>query len=680
MASFADAVAPENVAPSAWQTAAPVELFQSKGMPVQDSEDLERVLALPRREPLDLKSVRAEAMVEHEMRKYARPNAACKCATIDRQIALGKRTCITRFLAMQAWMLHEIGIVKGLIAQASVGAGKTVCNILAPLAIGLKEDQSALLLVPPTLVEQTEIDYRLIAQHFRVPALMVHKPGKDDVSYFVDGEPTLHVLGYSMISQTENSDKFEELQPSLIIADECDALKDRTAARTMRFLRYFSGTEKMTKEERRARLNNTRLCAWTGSITDSRIEEYQHLALLALRGGSPLPFSKETTEEWGRCINAVPNPCPAGRLLERMVEVGVCEPGESVRTGYHRRLRETLGFVIANAGRVIVEGSADQREVTLDIREREAPPLPPRVMEALKKVRKGTRPDSMFGSPDDETLVDALSIAKCASEVACGMFYRWKFPPINGVLQERKTIEEWYKARKLWNSELRDMLLRGEEFLDTPKLCENAARRAYGEMPKDPKRPTWKADAWPRWREVMDKVVWEPEACRIDEFLARDAAEWGLANRGIIWYGMTEFAEWVEELSGKISGKRLTLHRGGPKAGELLRNENGDRSIIASIKSHGRGRNGLQYIFNHQLIAQTPASASAYEQLLGRLDRKGQRENAVITEIYLHTKEVKKSFQQALRKGKYVRETMGENQKLLVGWGEPEDDGTDAGE
>lgn len=679
MASFADAIAPENVAPHAWQTAAPQELFQSRGMPVQDSDDLERVLALPRREPLDLKSVRAEAMVEYEMAKYAKPNSSCKCATIDRQIALGKRTCITRFLPMQAWMLHEIGIVRGLIAQASVGAGKTVCNILAPLAMGLKENESALLLVPPTLVEQTEIDYRLIAQHFRVPALMVRKAGQDDKPYQVAGAPTLYVVGYSMISQTENSDIFEEISPSLIIADECDALKDRTAARTMRFLRYFSGTDKMTKAERRARLSSTRLCAWTGSITDSRIEEYQHLALLALREKSPLPLSREVTEEWGRCLNANAT-SPAGRLLERMVETvdpvlgPLCRPGESVRTGFHRRLRETMGFVIANAGRVIVEGSEDKREVELDIREKEAPPLPPRVAEALAKVRKGTRPDSMFGSPDDETLVDALAIAKCAQEVACGMFYRWKFPPIKGVLQKRETIEEWYKARKLWNSELRDMLMRGEEFLDTPKLCENAARRAYGEMERDPRRPVWKSDAWPRWRDIMDKVVWEPEACRIDPFLAQDAADWGNENRGIIWYGMTEFAEWVWELSGP-PGKRLTLHRGGPKAGELLRNESGERSIIASIKSHGRGRNGLQYIFNHQLVAQTPASASAYEQLLGRLDRKGQREDRVITEIYLHTREVKKAFQAALRKGQYVRETLGENQKLLVGWGEPDDVG-----
>lgn len=668
MASFADAVAPEFVAPQSWQSAAPVEVFQSRGAPIEWSEDLERVLALPRREPLDLNSTRAEAMIEREMQKYGRPNPNCKCAEIDEQVRLGRRSCLLRLLPMQAWMLYEMGIARGLLAHATVGAGKTLVSVLAPLAMGLTEGQSGLLLIPPTLIEQIQVDYQLIAQHFRVPSLTVHLPGKQTACWVVRGAPTLHVLPYSQLSQTENSDKLESIQPALIVADECDSLKDRTASRTMRFLRYFSGTQKMTKEQREARLRGTRFVGMTGSLTNASIREYAHLSLLALRENSPLPLKPQIVEDWARCIDAVPNPCPPGELLK------LCEPGEEIRAGFHRRLRETMGFVIANAGGVVVEGSEDNRMVEIDIREKAAPKLPPKVVEALKKVRSGVRPDTMAGSPDDEILVDALSKAKCAQEIACGMFYRWKFPPINGVPQKREVVEEWYAARKLWNSELRDKLLIGDEFLDSPKLCEHAARRAWGDEAPRKDRPEWKANAWPRWRDIKDRVVWEPEAIRLDPFLAQDAADWGNANRGIIWYTMVEFAQWVHELSGPPN-QRLKVHRGGPKAGQLLRAETGERSIIASIKSHGRGRNGLQYLFNHQLITQTPASATAYEQLLGRLYRKGQPEDAVVTEVYLHVPEVKRAFQAALRKGKYVRETIGENQKLLIGWGEPEDDG-----
>lgn len=658
MASFADIeVDPEVLRPSASE---PTELFQDHGAPIGPSDDLDRVVALPRREPLDLKSELAQAYVEYEMAKYSLHNENCECGKIDKRIAKGKRKCIKRLKPEQAWMLYEMRLARGLIAQAGVGIGKTLVSILAPLALELKENQVAVLLIPVSLVKQIQLDYQLIAQHFRVPAMTVHMAGNQSKSFRAEGVPTLHVVPYSLISQTENSDKFEQLQPAAIIADECDALKDRTAGRTIRFLRYFSGNSRMTKEQRIARLNGTRFCGWTGSLTDSSITEYQHLALLALRAGSPLPMSKKTTAEWAGCLDAVPNPAPEGELRR------LCEDNETAREGFRRRQRETLGFIIIGAGRVKVAGS--EKLVELTIQERKPPPVPKKVMDALKMVRKGVRPDTMVGSPKDEILVDKLQIAKCAVEVACGMFYRWKFPPIRGVPQKREHILKWYEARKEWNSELRERILRGDEFMDTAKSCENAAARAWGDLPQDVNRPIWRASTWPAWRDIKNTVVWEEEACWLDDWLARDAVAWGRENIGIIWYLNSEFAKKVWELSGP-PGQRYPLHAGGAKAEERIMAELGDRTIIASLKSHGRGRNGLQYCFNKQLITQTLASGANYEQLFGRMERDGQTQEVVETFIYLHTEELKRSFRQALRKSEYVTDTLvSEQLKLTRGW------------
>jgi len=637
-----DAVASPLFRPETWQTQRAPELFAGRGVPVSMSEDLRRVLAIPRRKPLDLDDpIACEAMIEYQMRKFARPNNNCQCAEIDPQIKQGNRACIKRFLPVQAWMLYEIGIAGGLLAQASVGIGKTAVSILAALA--LPNCEHALLLVPPSLIDQLVLDYKLIAQHFKVPSLFIHTGDKERdylAKRIVPDAPTLHVLAYSRLSGENSSDWIAQLNPQAIIADECDALKAIEASRTKRVLRHFMDHP------------NTMFCGWTGSLTGTSIKDFWHLAAFALRFNSPLPLDPKAVEEWGGCLDAGDVPSPPGALLE------LCNPGEDVRHAFHRRLAETPGFIIANAKANAVTGAEDGRIVELEIRERQAPPLPDIIKEALAKVRNFQRPDTLAGSFDDEELVDALTQAKCAREVACGVFYRWIFP--RG--EKESLIKEWYAARKFWNRELRQKLIISEQFLDSPKLCELAAQRAWGDREPDPERPEWKAECWPRWRDVRDLVEPQTQAVRLHPYLAQDAAQWGRENTGIIWYGMTEFAQWVAEFSG------LPVHGGGARAGEKLRAERGDRSIIASIKSHGRGRDGLQHVFHKQLIANVPSSASIWEQLLGRTDRRGQRQDRVFTDVYAHVSELRDSLEQALGRGKYVEAIMGGNQKLLRGW------------
>ncbi len=652
MPNLCDAVAPSMVAPHSWQTAAPSDLF-TRGAPIEASDDLRRVLDLPRRKPLDVdnpSSPAVAAVIEHEMSKYARPGTVgrCRCAEIDRDVRDGKRECITRYLPVQAWALYEMGLARGLLGSVPVGAGKTVLGIQSVLALGVP---LGLLLIPPSLLEQIIIDYQLLAEHFRVPGLVVHL-GEKQVRKFAaaPGEPVLHVLPYSRLSHPDSSNWLENLRPNAIIADECDALSDKTSARTMRVMRYFSGREDMTREQREERLRTTRFCGWTGSLTDKSLSEYAHLALLALREKSPLPMDPVVVEEWDRCLGATSFPCPPGALMD------FCEPGESVRQGFRRRVAETLGMIITTSSSVTIAGGTEQ--VQLDVRERPAPPIPAIVADALAKVRSGVRPDTFAGCRDDEEFDDVLAQVKCAREVACGMFYRWIFP--RG--EPDALIDEWYAARKPWNKALRLKKLRGEEHLDSTHLCEQAAMRAWGDAPKRADRPEWKAEEWPRWRDVKDLVKPKTQAVRLHPFLVEDAAQWGLQNKGIIWYSMVELAMWIRELSG------LTVHEGGPGAGKRLRDDPGDRSIIASVKSHGRGRNGLQYRYSHQLIINVLSSGRGSQQLLGRLHRRGQAAGCVRTEVYVHTPELRESLEQALARGQYVLETLGENQKLLEGW------------
>ncbi len=1059
MPSFADAVAEPMTAPKPGQSEAPLELFSPRGFPVGHSADLTRVLNLPRRQPVDLESVTAEAMIEIAQEKYGRENDACICKEIDPE-----HPCITRLLPIQAVCLHEISKVGGLIAAASTGSGKSAIWILSALA--LPSCKLALLLVPPTLIDQIIRQYQMLSEHFRVPSMIVHANGNKGLRKLYPGEPILHVISYNRLSTPNFSAWLDNLEPDLIIADECfpgstlvetnegplpiseivnngrashvlafditlqtkvwrritnraqkPGLKnlvritheygtltctedhkiyttnrgyvrasqlrsadvfattvspDKTSSDSMRAMpdpvqaegrhketlfeemravnyrcetcrtthcqsRRTSGnrdphmplvperisgcgphqtkplqrilfeeenpttslysvrhyvrtliqkpwclwgrvrqevlerdtTSKARSEyqkglywvsdrvqhvsfrqvndqillpavcddthtktdesavalleaetralrfqqerrnpscrarqdertnvfvERWQRTTNeasdTPLCVLeprgisdgmgdpyrrsqgslpqptpfvqgglgdsrgepcdrggrknppneeveilgppqdrcielsrvvgvevleqrghggngssgcgdpvydltveidhnyfadgvlvsncdavsdlsstrtkrlartmesgrlvhfiggTGSLMDKSITEFDHLMKWALREKSPLPLVRNTSEEWARCIDASDNPSPPGQLLR------FCNPGEEVRAAFGRRLIETAGFIVTTSSKVTTSTGTD---VGIHIQERVIDEIPNIIQEALEKVRNFQRPDTMGGSMEDEELVDALAQAKCAQEVSMGCFLRWIFPRGEPV----SVIKEWYAARKLWNSELREKCKQNQQYLDSPNLCTRAAMRAHGDEAPDPDRPEWNALNWTRWREVKDLVEPQTEAVRLHPFLVEDAATWGQEHCGIIWYSMVEFSAWLAEVSG------LEVFGGGKKAGQRLSAIDGSKSIIVSVDSRGRGWDGLQYRYDSQLFTGAISSSRRMQQLCGRLHRRGQTSEGVHTWVYRHTDETKRSFEQALMRSEGVKGLLREEHKILRGW------------
>lgn len=625
-------VAAPGFAPAEWQTKLADDIY-SKKPPVEDSEDLRRIIALPRRPMVEARTERGDALIELITKRYSNGRAAgdgCRCA----QLAPSREhPCITSLKLAQAWALYEIGIRSGLLGPIGVGHGKTILDLMTPLA--LRDCATVVLLVPPGLVDQLIAEYELVGEHFKMPSLVIH--GRDWTNV-VKGAPVLHVFPYSRLSRPEATSFFETLQPDAVIADEVHRLRHADTATTSRVLRYFAGHPA------------TRFCGWSGSITDASIKDYAHLARLALRDGSPLPLDPEVVEDWSRAIDPGVVPAPAGALLR------LCEPEEHVHSGFQRRLLETPGVVSTSEPAVDCE---------LAIEERDAPPLPPAIRVALRDLR------GAWVRPDGEELVEPIEVLRCALQLAGGFYYRWRFPLIDGEAQRVETIEEWLAARKAWRREVRDRLKQRDEHLDSPDLCSNAAQRAWSlpehECPaglsplwyrKSDGLPMWRAHTYPRWLRAMGTIRYETEAVRLDDFLARDAAAWATQNRGVVWYSQRAFGAWVAEISG------LPMFGGGKKNIARLAKERGRTSIICSIKSHGTGRDGLQRLFDDQLIANPPSSGTEWEQLLGRLHRIGQRSPRVDARFYRHTAELRKHVDKALARALYVIGTIGSAQKL----------------
>jgi hypothetical protein len=95
--------------------------------------------------------------------------------------------------------------------------------------------------------------------------------------------------------------------------------------------------------------------------------------------------------------------------------------------------------------------------------------------------------------------------------------------------------------------------------------------------------------------------------------------------------------------------------------------ERGERSIILSVKAHGTGRNGLQYLFSDQCIASPMSTPTGWEQTVARLHRPGQKAKTVRTWVYVHTAELRSFFEDAILCTTYVERSLGMPQKLRLG-------------
>jgi hypothetical protein len=555
--------------------------------------------------------VTSEALIKYMTAKFSRQNNRCNCA------AKGRR-CVTTLRRAQAWALWELQQVGGVIGSIGVGHGKTLLGLLAPMALKVPTTRVVVLLCPPSNVGEIISDYELMSNHFNLTSITVH--GRQNYTRRVPGTPALHVMPYSMLSRPESTAWITSVSPYAIIADEIDKLRNPDTATTGRVLRQFAVNPQ------------TKFAGWTGSLMDKSIGDFAHLLALALGDTSPLPLEPVVVKDWARALDPGEYPAPGGSLMR------FCRPGESLEQGMSRRLRETAGFITTEEAAV---------STPLVVTEKAAPPVPTDVEQALLQLRHTMQ------RPDGEELVDGLAVAKCARELACGFYYRWIYP--KG--EPEALITEWFEKRKAWHKELRGFLIQRREHLDSEKLATDAARRYWGDM--DCEGPQWQAQHWPAWRDIADKVDPSTQAVRLNDYLVRDAAEWALQNRGIVWYGHREVGLWIAQLSG------LNMHEGGANARERILSETGNKSIIASIKSHGRGRDGLQYRFRDQLIASPPASPTAWEQLLGRLHRTGQEAESIRALYYAHTKELRAAVLGALTKAGTVQGLLGQSQKLL---------------
>lgn len=493
---------------------------------------------------------------------------------------------------VQAAALIELATTKGALGQIAVGKGKSLITLLAPVVLAAKRP---ILLVPAQLRVQTlEHVIPEMRRHWRL-------------------HEGLRVLGYSELSIAKNKDLLFELLPDLIVLDECQAVRNGTAARTKRLRAYL-------KE-----FPETQVVAVSGSIVKRSVLDYWQLALWALKPDlCPLPNTWREVSDWAAAIDA---DVPAEKRRAPGALLRFCNDGEEARVGYGRRLTETPGIVATSTNDLGVSLILARRKVR----------VPEKVLAAMATMR------TTWITPYGDEITEAIDLWRHMRELACGFYYRWDPAP----------PAAWLTARREWKQLVRATLAFNRKGLDSELLVARwyAEQAKKGQGVKETKE---NVAIWEAWQVIKDSFEPNSVPYWLDDFAVRDAHAWLKQYEGIVWTEHVAFAKELAEYSGApyfgagMEASRDILTARGP--------------IIASVAAHGEGKNLQQW--SHNLITAPSSSGKTWEQVIGRTHRMGQLADEDYFDIWLHAAELEASFERARSDAAYIEQTTGARQKL----------------
>lgn len=594
-------------------------------------------------------------------------------------------------------------VTGGLFGPIGVGWGKQLlCNMIAQEASD-KGIQRILMLVPAQVYGQAwdvQIPWSRRKVRLTVPFFgLGRKSPAARLAIAKSGRRGCYIMPYSCLSVKNTSDVLEALKPQLIIADEADNLRNRTAARTKRVLDYC----KEAKPE---------FCALSGTITRTKIRDYWHLLKLCLKENSPLPLTAQLADEWSMVLDsdAAPTnaqtgpirplvdwarknftacrPCNGsgfvggdahhdatgtGYVVTPGVPAEKCD--ECKGTGRIAFTEDVAGFRRAYKYRLIsspgVHATSDN-EIGCSLFLANAPVQDHEECDGFGRLRELIdQVEGAWLTPNMDEIEHAIHKYKWLFELSAG-FYNELTWPDEKKLEERgipavrlEASKQWHALSQQYARELREWL---EEHsfagCDTPLLVAS-----YMAQKGAPPHGAAMHDAWQDMHaaDFDGRIERDGRAVRVCDYKIKHALEWAKqlpkGEGGIVWYFHQEVGRWLADEFHAAGINYLHAPAGEEHNENIIETANADKVVLASLKAHGVGKN-LQH-FQHQIFVQWLRDASKAEQALGRTHRNGQLADLLVV-VTTNTLEFDKcNFAACLNDALYISQTTGVRQKLI---------------
>lgn len=582
---------------------------------------------------------------------------------------------------VQAEALYSWSSLRRVLGPIEVGGGKTLIALrILAMALETGEHRKACLVVPPQVLTQL-IESDIPWARRRVPlGCQFHVLGKKSRAermMIAQGTPRgVFILPYSVLSTEDGSELLRVIKPSLIVFDEAHNLKNKNSTRTRRVAKYIKDFK-------------PKVVILSGTITNKSVKDLAHLSEWALGDTSPLPLDTDAVYEWAAVVDSDGNNWDPVR--EQRVGTGPLRPLITWSNQHfkHEQLDANVeGFRRAIQNRFltapgVVASPADSLGASLLMNNE-----PAKVAEdypgwaELKKFDRDI--DILWQSPSGDELEWAMHKFRYRYEVSAGFYHRLDWPDEaqwaekHGIqYDEACAIVEAAKLHhaKLqeYHKELRDWLkYHNIEGLDSPMLVGRNMHE-HGEQFVGRRLYTaWKA-AKDLAFDGMPQRISRP--VRVCDYKVQAAVQWakGQDRGGIIWYVNQGLGVWLQECL-TAAGIDAVHCPAGNQFNDILTNAAApDRFrkafAVCSIMAHGTGKN-LQY-FDRQFFVQFPRPEETAQQVLGRIHRKGQTADEVVTATCITTDIDEISLAATLNDSVYVFETMGSRRKVLFATWEP---------
>lgn len=568
---------------------------------VKMTPEVERIYALPRRSS---EPEAWEDLAGQLTSLLTLPNSPCPGAYLPPVNGLcSVPTCRApmRLRALQGLALHDGGIHEGAFCPIDVGGGKTLITLLMAYVLSARRP---LLLLPASLIQKTERERRILAQHWVIP---------NHIKFF----------SYEMLGRAQAAMELETYKPDLIICDEVHKLKNRRAAVTRRVARWMHEHPE------------TQFVALSGTVMGKSLLDFGHILRWCLKDEAPIPKTEHELEDWAAALDEITHGGDLARL-EPGALYSFCNDEEIkqiahkteipiavARRGFRRRLLETPG-VVASLG--------DGNRIACSIYVRAIQyKMQPITDQHFAKLR-GT-----WETPDGWPLSQGVDIWRHARELALGFHYVW----------DPRPPETWMKARRAWAAFVREVLSRSRTLdseLQVAQACD------AGRLDKT---------ALEEWRAVRDAFTPNTVAVWHDDSVLHLCAEW-MKKGGVVW---TEHSLFAEKLA-KETGITYYGAAGLSSTGRYIEDSD-EPAIIASIDANREGKN-LQTKWSRGLIVSPPEGWGVWQQVIGRFHRPGQTADQVEIDVLLGCAEHANAWKKALSGTYAIRDTMGADPKLLL--------------
>jgi hypothetical protein len=581
---------------------------------VQDSHEMQRIRALPRRpapSPDQPHMVELAQKLTQHLQRHPDPYP------VGRQY--GKAN--TGYLRpLQACGLHEGWRHGGLLGPIAAGYGKTLMAYLFPAVLGAKRP---LYVAPASQEKGVEREFVRYSQHWRGP----HPSNYPFVSYETLSSKKNGELRDSK-KQLLRVEYLERMKPDLIVFDECHKLKNKDKAICVkRVKRYLQ------------RNPDCRVVGLSGTMTRRSLKDFAHIALWCLPRTCPVPTTYHDLEAWASALDELDSLAPRtgfGALLQLCSEdereavkkaKGLWDEDEIVRGIMRRavrnRLTETPGVVSTQDGPL---------GIPLEIVEYKPHSEDPAINEAFENVR------ALWQLPNGRPIADGLELARHAKTIGNGYWTSWDPPP----------PDEWLDARSKWAKRCREIITHNRMNLDGEAQVRDAVDAGiivdHGELLK-------------KWRDIAPS--YDPEAHAVVEWISTEAVEtarsWLADHKGIIWTDSLPLGHALSE----ALGLPFYAAEGKDANGKFILDHKPGEPFIASRQANGTGHN-LQRGWHESLWFTAPE-----EQSLARQHRPGQEADKVSCYLHVGCWEHLAAFYKAHSKAVYAEQVTGNAQRLV---------------